>query len=375
MTPPTLTIELAAAEDAGPSRLLLRGALDAAAGRMLLSVCRKRLASRAPVLRLDLGEVERFDLGGVALVQHVALEAERHGTRLELRRPSAELQRALESLPLPAAPTEGNPARPRFLVAVGEASAAAFAGALRAADFAAESLLWLLWPPRGQRRLRPGLVAEQVLITGADAVLIVVLINFLVGAIMGLQSAYQLRQFGAEIFVANLVGVAMTRELGPLVAAIIVAGRSGSAIAAELGTMRVSEEIDALRALGVSATGLLVVPRLAALALALPCLALLADVAGVLGGLSVGVLVLDLPVAAYWNQTLAALSLADVLTGLFKASVFGATIALVGCHAGLAVTGGAAGVGRAATAAVVASIFLTILLDSLFTALFYALGT
>jgi phospholipid/cholesterol/gamma-HCH transport system permease protein len=208
--------------------------------------------------------------------------------------------------------------------------------------------------------------------TGADAVPIVVLINFLIGFVMAFQGAVQLKQFGANIFVADLVGASMTRELGPLMTAIIVCGRSGAAFAAELGSMKVSEEIDALRTMGFETMRYLVLPRTLALVLVMPVLTLLADLVGILGGLVVGLMSLDLTISGYIIETRKALNLWDVYSGLIKSVVFALAIALIACQQGLATTGGAEGVGRRTTSSVVTILFSLILLDAGFTVFFHA---
>ncbi len=208
--------------------------------------------------------------------------------------------------------------------------------------------------------------------SGVDAVPIVLLINFLVGFVMAFQGAVQLKQFGANIYVADLVGLSVTRELGPLMTAIIVCGRSGAAFAAELGTMKVSEEIDALRALGIGPIRYLVLPRAVGLMLVMPILTLLADLVGILGGLVVGLATLDLTVSGYLIETRKVLTVWDVSSGMVKSVVFGAAIALISCQQGFATTGGAEGVGQRTTASVVASLFTLILLDAGFTVFFHA---
>ncbi len=208
--------------------------------------------------------------------------------------------------------------------------------------------------------------------TGADAVPIVVLINFLVGFVMAFQGAVQLKQFGANIFVADLVGASVTRELGPLMTAIIVCGRSGAAFAAELGSMKVSEEIDALRTMGFEAMRYLVLPRVLALVLVMPMLTLLADLVGILGGLVVGFLSLDLTVTGYVLETRKVLTFWNVYSGLIKSSVFALVIGLIACQQGLATSGGAEGVGRRTTSSVVTILFSLIVLDAGFTVLFHA---
>jgi phospholipid/cholesterol/gamma-HCH transport system permease protein len=209
---------------------------------------------------------------------------------------------------------------------------------------------------------------------GADGVPIVLMIGFLVGLVTAFQAAVQLEQFGAAIFVADLVGLSMTRELGPLMTAIIVAGRSGAAFSAELGTMRVSEEIDALRTLGLDPYHFLVFPRVIALVLVLPLLTIFADLVGIAGGLLVATAKLDLTVNAYLIQTQQAVGLWDVFSGVIKTFVFGLGIALIACQRGLATSGGAEGVGRATTSAVVTSLFAIVLADAIFTVLFNAFG-
>jgi phospholipid/cholesterol/gamma-HCH transport system permease protein len=186
------------------------------------------------------------------------------------------------------------------------------------------------------------------------------------GLIMAFMSSVQLRQFGANIYVASLVSLAMTRELGPIMTAIIVAGRSGSAYAAEIGTMKVSEEIDALYTMGFDPTRFLVVPKVLASIVVVPLLTLFSDVFAILGGLVVGVLTLDLTANAYMAQTLKTLSLFDVFLGFSKSVVFALLIAWVGCLRGFQVKGGAASVGQATTSAVVSGIFLIILFNSAF---------
>jgi phospholipid/cholesterol/gamma-HCH transport system permease protein len=210
--------------------------------------------------------------------------------------------------------------------------------------------------------------------SGADAVPIVLLINFLIGFVMAYQGALQLEQFGASIFVADLVGLSVTRELAPLMTAIIVCGRTGAAFAAELGTMKVSEEVDALRTLGFMPVRFLVIPRVVGLLLVAPLLTLLADAVGILGGVMVGALILDITPTAYWVQTLSAVGGWDVLSGVLKSIVFAGTIAVIACQQGLATSGGAEGVGRRTTSAVVWILFSLILLDAAFTVLFGAIG-
>jgi phospholipid/cholesterol/gamma-HCH transport system permease protein len=202
--------------------------------------------------------------------------------------------------------------------------------------------------------------------TGADAVPIIGLISFLLGLIMAFMSSIQLQQFGANIYVASLVALAMVSELGPIMTAIVVAGRSSSSFAAEIGTMRISDEIDALYVMGFNPTLFLAVPRILAALIVVPLLTLFADLFAIAGGLFVGVFMLNLTPGSYISQTIETITLFEVLWSLVKSVVFAALIAWTGCLRGFQVRGGAAGVGNAATSAVVSSIFLIILFDSLF---------
>lgn len=202
--------------------------------------------------------------------------------------------------------------------------------------------------------------------TGVNAVPIVALISFLLGSVMAFMSSLQLAQFGANIYVASLVSIAMVSELGPIMTAIVVAGRSGSAFAAEIGTMKISEEVDALFIMGFSPTLFLAVPRIVALIIVLPLLTLFSDIFAIAGGLLVGVSVLDLTTSSYIAQTLKTLTLFEVVWGMSKSLVFAALIAWIGCLRGFQTRGGSDSVGNAATSAVVSSIFLIILFDSFF---------
>jgi phospholipid/cholesterol/gamma-HCH transport system permease protein len=209
---------------------------------------------------------------------------------------------------------------------------------------------------------------------GAMALPIVSLISFLVGLIMAYQAAVQLRQFGADIYVADLVGLSVVREMGPMMAAIVLAGRTGAAFAATLGNMKANEEIDALSALGISPVDFLVLPRIVALGLMMPLLALYANCVGILGGMIVSAGILQIPPTAYWIETQSIVDLSDVSTGLFKALSFGLLIGLAGCLRGLQAERSAAGVGRAATSAVVTAILLIIVSDAFFAVAFNILG-
>ncbi|MBI4575914.1 MAG: MlaE family lipid ABC transporter permease subunit [Planctomycetes bacterium] len=355
------------------------GRLDAAAGEELVADVTALARSGAPRLRVDLSAVTALDSRGIAALCRARRCAAERGVPLAVEGASGPVADFLamarfdELLREPSAPSAGAP-REGLLERLG-AAALGRAASLRASwDLGLETIYWAAVAPlegrSGWRWDRLAMELERVGTAGAP---IVCLIAFLMGLIMAFQAAAQLRQFGADIFCADLVGVAITRELGPLMAAIVVAGRSGSAIAAELGTMVVGQEVDALVSMGIRPAPYLVVPKVLALAIALPCLAALADLVGVLGGFTIGVGVLGLGPGLYLEQTARAVLPLDVLTGLVKACVFGLIVAMVGCRQGLAVEGGAEGVGRATTSSVVQAIVWIIVADGLFTALFFYL--
>ena len=209
---------------------------------------------------------------------------------------------------------------------------------------------------------------------GSQSLLIVLLICFLMGVVLGIQGALQMSKVGTEIFMVDLIGFSVLKELGPLMVAIIATGRAGSAFAAEIGTMKVNEELSALKTLGINPEGYLVIPKLCAMVLAMPLLTVCGDAAGIVGGMSVGVTVSGIPAAAYWSRTVDVLDVVSLLSGLVKSVVYAILITFAGCYYGFASSGDAQGVGRAATQAVVASIFLVVIFDAVMTLLFSFVG-
>ena len=237
-----------------------------------------------------------------------------------------------------------------------------------------DSVFWTIVGPFMRHGFRYARTLYEVTETGVRALPIVALIGAMMGLVLTMQAAVQMRQFGATIYVANLVSISIVRELGPLLAAILMAGRSGSAIAAEIGSMVSSEEMDALRAMGVSITKYVVVPKFVALIIVVPCLAVFADVVGVGGGYCFSILQLGIPSSDYINQTLKALKLGDLLSGLTKCVAYAVIIATTSVHQGLSASGGAEGIGKAATKSVVNSVIFIVVADLVFTILFYYMG-
>ena len=239
----------------------------------------------------------------------------------------------------------------------------------------ADLLRWI-WRSTVRRQVRFGRSAfvSQMVRVGVRSISIVMLVSSSIGFILALQTAPSLEQFGQVDKVANLVGVAVFRELGPLIAAIVLTGFAGASIAAEIGTMVVGEEIEALESMALNPVRFLVVPRVLASAISLVLLAIIADLAAVFAGGVIGVAQLGIPYEVYKDNTIDQLSNSDFLTGLAKAAVFGTILGLIACRNGLMVSGGAAGVGKATTDTVVQTVVTVIFADLFFTALFYALG-
>jgi phospholipid/cholesterol/gamma-HCH transport system permease protein len=248
----------------------------------------------------------------------------------------------------------------------------AYVGAL--ASLGGRAAYYTFVGPFQGKPLRIQRAVSQAMDVGVRALPILSLITFFIGLILALQAAYELRRFGAMSYVATAVAISMSRELGPLITAIVVIGRSGSAFAAEIGTMKVTEEIDALETMAISPIRFLVTPKFLAMIVMLPCLTIWALAMGILGGSLFGVAQADFTFSRYIQASLDSLLLRDVMTGLVKSFMFGITITAVGCQEGLDTGAGAEQVGRSTTRAVVMSIFLVVLVDLVFTVLFFFVG-
>jgi phospholipid/cholesterol/gamma-HCH transport system permease protein len=261
-----------------------------------------------------------------------------------------------------------------LLGAVGEATQDVLEKAREIARFVGECVLSGVHLVKNPHKFRLRDCLDEMQQCGAMSLPIVSLIGLLVGLILAYQAAVLMRQFGADIYVADAVGLAMVREMGAMMTGVILAGRTGAAFAATLGNMRANDEIDALETLGIRPVDFLVMPKIVALALMMPLLALYANFMGIFGGMFVSLTILDIPPAAYWVQTMSAIDLSDMASGLIKAAAFGLLVGLTGCHRGLLAERSAAGVGRAATSAVVMALLLIILADAFFAVAFNILG-
>jgi phospholipid/cholesterol/gamma-HCH transport system permease protein len=352
----------------------LQGEINSETSPILVKTFEDVFKLERPRVILNLKGVDRIDSTAVAVIIKGLEGVRSYGGSLRLRGVSPSLRRVFEIVQGKSPEVPDYLEEDRSLLEILGASVMGFVHA--AGEFhnlAISSVYWTFIAPIAGKGLRVQSALDQAVYIGVNAFPIVALISFLIGLIMAMQSDYQLRQFGASIFVADLVAVALTREISPLMTAVIVAGRSGSAIAAEIGTMKVTEEIDALQTMGFNPVRFLVAPKLLALAVTVPCLTLFSDVVGIAGGLIFAMFGLQIGYAAYIEETLNALFLSDVISGLVKSFVFALIIGQVGSHMGFIVKGGAEGVGRNTTMSVVASIFLIVVADSIFTWLFYTL--
>lgn len=330
-------------------------------------------SERPDRIQFDARDIIAWDSALVAFAARVLAIARGSGVTVDRAGAPPGVQRLLALVE--ATPHEARPPKPRpsLLARVG----------LRVLDYQRTALQVVAWIGeltvalgrlfRRRAKFRRSELWLQIQTTGAAALGIVSLVAGLVGLIVAFIAAVQLESFGATLYVANLVGIAMVRELGAVMAAIVLAGRTGAAFAAELGTMRVTQEIDALATLGLSPVEFLVLPRVIAMTLMMPLLAVYADLVGVIGGAIVGILVMDVPSRLYIQQTVAAVTLTDLFGGIIKATTYGFLVGAAGCFMGLRSGRTAADVGKAATSAVVAGIVLVIVACGLYAVVFYRL--
>jgi phospholipid/cholesterol/gamma-HCH transport system permease protein len=327
-------------------------------------------------ISFDTHQLDLWDSSILAFVARVSQAARERRVAVDTSALPVGLQNLLglaEAVPEPVGARQELIA-PRFVEHVGADVIGIVAGVEETLSFVGKMTVTSVRLVRMKARFRASDLWLLIQQCGVEALPIVTLVSFLLGVILAFVSAIQLKQFGAQIYVANLVGVAMTREMGALMTAILMAGRTGAAFAAELGTMKVTQELDALTTSGFSVLEFLALPRVLALVLMMPLLCLYADVVGILGGAVIGVGMLDLSWTMYLGQTTHALHLGDIVGGVFKGAVYGGLIAFAGCFRGLAAGSSASAVGRAATSAVVTSLVAIIVACGVFAFLFYVLG-
>lgn len=315
-------------------------------------------------LRVDFSRVGRLDSAGIAAVALIRRQLARGGKRCELTALTDDQRAAFELVADDAAaPVEPEP-RVGLVEAIGDGVLAFAASARALGGLVAETARQGVAVATRRKRLPAGAFVDQVALMGANGVFIVGLLAFLLGMTIAFQGSILLRQVGAGVFVADSVGLAMVRELGPLITAIILTGRTGAAIAAELGTMRVRSEIDALATMGINPARFLVLPRLLAITLIGPALSLMAIFIGIAGGALVARLVLEMPFDAFWARVVERVDFGDYVHGIGKSFLFAWIIGLAGCHLGLRAGGDASSVGAATTRTVVTSIFFIIVADA-----------
>ena len=354
--------------------LIISGRLDADGVAAVWDGAVRQAGSPGRSLTVEASGVDYCDVAGLALLAELrrragAASAQFQLTGLGERYRTLFEQFAPEGLPLPP----GRAGKPSLPEEVGHKACILLDDIYSLIAFVGELALAVARAAANPARVRWGEAVHVAETAGANALPIIVLIGFLMGLIMAFQSAIPLKQFGAEIFVANLLGLSLLRELGPLVTAIILAGRSGSAFAAELGTMNVNEEISALKTMGLDPVRFLVVTRVLAAMAMTPLLTIFFNVAGLIGGAMV-MLSLGYPLVSFVNQVKMSVTLGDLTGGLFKAMVFSLLVCAIGCQRGLCTRGGASSVGEATTSAVVSGIILIALADGVFAVVFYVMG-
>ncbi|HET9405064.1 MAG TPA: MlaE family lipid ABC transporter permease subunit [Burkholderiales bacterium] len=373
-----LSVAPAALAQPTPQEITLSGPWTArgigAVGPQLDALC----AQPRSEMVVDGARIEALDTAGAWVLQKLLRRLRGEGTAVQVRNLRPEFARLLEAVGQQAADRTPSPApsagaSPSMLESLGRSAEAALEQGAALLGFVGETAVALAGCVAHPARFRWRPILYNIRSAGFDALPIVGLLSFLLGIVIAYQGADQLRQYGANIFVADLVGVSMLREFAPLITAIIIAGRSGSAYAAQIGTMSVTEEIDAMRTLGIAPLELLVLPKILALVIALPLLTVFADVLGVFGGMIMAQAQLGVGFGEFLDRFVKAVSITTYLVGIGKAPVFAAIIAVVGCFQGFRTRGGADSVGRQTTRAVVHSIFLVIVADALFSIAFSAL--
>jgi phospholipid/cholesterol/gamma-HCH transport system permease protein len=360
-------------EGGGKTLFSLSGRLEVGNLHLFLSEADGLLHQMTPgSLKVDLSRVEYLDSAGALGLLQLDYGAKSRSISLQFVNMTEEAKRIMGLIDRKALSMKplASEKKSNIIEQIGEGSLRMFNDFVSIMTFLGELLTALCRSFFHPRAVRLEDVLFYMKRTGVQGLPIVGLISFLLGLIIAFMSSLQLKQFGANIYVASLVGVAMVSELGPIMTAIIVAGRSGSAFAAEIGTMKVNEEVDALVTMGFDPTQFLAVPKVLAAMVAVPILTLYSDFFGIGGGLVVGVLGLDLTVYTYIQETMTVISVTSIFKSLLKSVVFAVLIAGIGCQRGFQVRGGAQAVGSATTSAVVAGIFLIVVTDSAFAILF-----
>lgn len=330
----------------------------------------RELGAKAWVINLD--ELQDVDSAGVMALFHLKAKLQRPGISVRLEGGSESLLRKIDLFSPGKAQKYQVPARDTFLARSGEAVHHFFTSYVFGfIELAADVFYWSFSDVFRPRVRRAGEIANQAVLIGVNASLIVAFMSFVIGLVLALQSSYQLRTFGANIYIVDLTVIAMMSQMGPLITAILVAGRSGSSIAAEIATMKVTSELDALKTMGLNPIRFVVVPKLYASLITMPFLVILASVAGIAGGAVAANIYLDITLEIFINRMGSVMQNKDLLTGFVKSQVYAGLIVLTGSFYGFRVERGAEGVGKVTTTAVVVAISLVILADSMLGLIFY----
>ncbi len=327
------------------------------------------LSTNKPVM-IDISGVDVLDSAGVAFLEELQEGIESKSGLVMLSGVNPKLKPILDTFSSIKLKKAEVPYRSGIFESIGESVITAIKNVGTSMVLAADIYYWSfvgLWSRKGQRK---GTLIQQGVLLGVDALPIVALLSFIIGFILALQSAVQLRNFGANVFIADLLAVTMVREMGPILTAIIVAGRSGSAIASEVATMQVTEEIDALKMMAINPIRYIIVPKFHAITLVMPILVAFSILVGEIGGGIIAIGYLDLSIETFFNRTVEIITLKDIVVSLGKSTFFAWVIVIIGSYYGFQVKGGAEGVGKATTASVVASIFAVIVFDAVFSLLY-----
>lgn len=315
---------------------------------------------------IDLSNVKKIDSSGVSFLE----ELMEFGSDIELIGVSSENQKIINTFRSKEKVNVTSKAKTSFFEKVYDVLFNAAQNTKEMMLLTAEVVVWSVLDLFSSKGRKKGAVFQQSVLLGVNAFTIIALMSLILGLILALQSAAQLRQFGANIFVADLLAISMVREMGPMMTAIIIAGRSGSSIASEVATMKVSEELDALKTMAVNPLRYVIVPKFIAITFCMPLLVTVSIAMGIIGGLIIAVTYLDLSLYAFFNELFSVLTIKDITIGLSKSFFFAWNIVLIGAFFGLRVEGGAEGVGKVTTTSVVVSIFSVIIFDAIFS-LFY----
>ncbi|AOE50650.1 ABC transporter permease [Kangiella sediminilitoris] len=331
---------------------------------------------QTPFTQINGESIEQWDSALISLLLRLSQIAKQQGGELKFISFPQGVERLVELANTVPERQDANQKKepPTLLTHIGDKIIEDYREAMSFFFFLGESVKSFLRLLRGRARFRGSDLKEILSDTGPEALPIVTLISILVGVILAFVGAVQLNKFGAEIYVADLVGIAMVREMGCMMTGIIMAGRTGAAFAARIGTMQVNEEIDAYKTLGISPMDFIVLPRILALVIMMPLLCLYADVLGILGGAAISIGAMGISFTEYWNQTLNSVDMVDISLGLIKAFIFGIVIAITGCMNGILSGRSASAVGDAATSAVVAGVVFIIVIDGLFAIITSLLG-